>query len=104
MLRREGYRDNHKRVYRLYREQGLSLRHKRPKRNKSAQRRQPKAVAQAINDIWSMDFVMDQLFDGRRLKKHPPPRIRVKVGFNLRSLSSMLRSRAPAPLAVRNAL
>lgn len=65
MLRREGYRDNHKRVYRLYREQGLSLRHKR---NKSAQRRQPKAVAQAINDIWSMDFVMGQLFDGRRLR------------------------------------
>ncbi len=59
MLRREGYRDNHKRVYRLYREQGLSLRHKRPKRNKSAQRRQPKVVAQSINDIWSMDFVMD---------------------------------------------
>lgn len=39
MLRREGYRDNHKRVYRLYREQGLSLRHQRPKRNKPAQRR-----------------------------------------------------------------
>ena len=65
---RRGFRDNHKRVYRLYREQGLSLRHKRPKRNKSAQRRQPKTVAQAINDIWSMDFVMGQLFDGRRLR------------------------------------
>ncbi len=67
MLRREGYRDNHKRVYRLYREQSVSLRLKRPKRNKSAQRLQPKAAAQAINDIWSMDFVMDLLFDGRRL-------------------------------------
>lgn len=42
MLRREGCRDNHKRVYRLYREQGLSLRRKRATRNKSAQRRQPK--------------------------------------------------------------
>lgn len=41
MLRREGWRDNHKRVYRLYSEQGLSLRLKRPRRNKSAQRRQP---------------------------------------------------------------
>ena len=39
MLRREGWRDNHKRIYRLYREQGLSLRLKRPRRNKSAQRR-----------------------------------------------------------------
>ncbi len=38
MLRREGWRDNHKRIYRLYSEQGLSLRLKRPRRNKSAQR------------------------------------------------------------------
>jgi putative transposase len=36
MLRREGWQDNVKRVYRLYQEQGLSLRMKRPKRNKSA--------------------------------------------------------------------
>lgn len=36
MLRQEGWRDNHKRVYRLYYEQGLSLRLKRPRRNKSA--------------------------------------------------------------------
>ncbi|OKQ59939.1 transposase, partial [Streptococcus pneumoniae] len=36
MLQREGWKDNHKRVYRLYRAEGLSLRHKRPKRNKSA--------------------------------------------------------------------
>lgn len=88
--RREGYRDNHKRVYRLYREQGVSLRHKRPKRNNSAQRRQPKAVAQAINDIWSVDFVMDQLFDGRRLRaltlvdNHTRECLAIDIGQNLR--------------------
>lgn len=37
MLRREGHVDNVKRVYRLYREEGLSLRLKRPRRNKAAQ-------------------------------------------------------------------
>ncbi len=42
LLRREGFKDNHKRVYRLYRQLGLSLRHKRPRRNKAAQPRQPK--------------------------------------------------------------
>lgn len=90
MLRCEGYRDNHKRVYRLYREQGLSLGHKRPKRNKSAQRRQPKAIAQAINDIWSMDFVMDQLFDGRRLRaltlvdNYTRECLAIDIGQNLR--------------------
>jgi putative transposase len=68
MLQREGWKDNHKRVYRLYREEGLSLRHKRPKRNKSARLRQPKSIVTAINEIWSMDFVSDALFDGRRLR------------------------------------
>ena len=67
MLRREGHRDNVKRVYRLYREEGLSLRLKRPRRNKAARRRQPKQLAHAMNEIWSMDFVADALFDGRKL-------------------------------------
>lgn len=68
MLRREGWRDNHKRVERVYRELGLSLRHKWPRRNKSARRRQPRQMVSAINEIWSMDFVADNLFDGRRLR------------------------------------
>ncbi len=68
LLRREGWPDNHKRVYRLYQEEGLSLRLKRPKRNKSAQLRQPKHLVTAMNQIWSMDFVADALFDGRKLR------------------------------------
>ncbi len=68
MLRREGWRDNRKRVYRLYRAEGLSLQHKRPRRNKSARLRQPRQLVTALNEIWSMDFVSDALFDGRRLR------------------------------------
>ena len=68
MLRREGHKDNVKRVYRLYREEGLSLRLKRPRRNRAAKLRQPKHLAWAINEIWSMDFVADALFDGRKLR------------------------------------
>jgi putative transposase len=56
MLRREGWKDNHKRVCRLYRAEGLSLRHKRPKRSKSARLRQPKRLVSAINEIWSHGF------------------------------------------------
>ncbi len=55
------------RVYRLYREEGLSLRLKRPRRNKAAQLRPPKQLARPINEIWSMDFVSDALFDGPKL-------------------------------------
>ncbi|MEN4704413.1 IS3 family transposase [Pantoea agglomerans] len=41
MLNQESWRDNHKRIYRLYREQGLSLRLGRPRRYKPALKRQP---------------------------------------------------------------
>lgn len=68
MLRREGYADNVMRVYRLYRVEGLSLRLKRPRRNKAAKLRQPRKIAFAINEVWSMDFVADALFDGRKLR------------------------------------
>ena len=68
MLRREGHQDNVKRVYRLYREEGLSLRLKRPRRNRAAKLRQPKQLAFAINEVWSADFVADALFDGRKLR------------------------------------
>ena len=67
-LQREGWRDNHKRVYRLYREHGLSIRLKRPRRNKAAKNRQPLQQANHPNHIWGMDFVWDALFDGRRLR------------------------------------
>ena len=68
LLRREGWLVNHKRVYRLYREDGLSLRLKRPRRNVSAANRERQPAAAAPNDMWSMDFVSDALFDGRRLR------------------------------------
>jgi putative transposase len=67
MLSREGYKDNVKRIYRLYREQGLSLQHKRPTRNKVAKLRQSKTTAQHVNQMWSMDFVADNLF-GKKLR------------------------------------
>jgi len=68
LLRREGWLVNHKRVYRLYREDGLSLRLKRPRRNVSAANRERQPEAMAANELWSMDFVSDALFDGRRLR------------------------------------
>lgn len=68
LLKREGFKGNHKPVYRLYLQQALSLRHKRPRRNKVAQLRQPHTQAQRMNQIWSMDFVADDLFDGLKLR------------------------------------
>lgn len=68
LLGREGWRVNHKRVYRLYREEGLSLRMKRPKRRVAAAHRSLRQMASAINEAWSMDFVCDSLFNGKRFR------------------------------------
>ena len=68
LLRREGWTVNHKRVYRLYRKEGLSLRRKRPRRHASAAQRVGRIEAGAANECWSMDFVSDALYDGRRLR------------------------------------
>jgi putative transposase len=68
LLRREGWRDNHKRVRRIYREEGLNLRLKRPHRSKAAVNRMTRPVPTQPHECWAMDFVHDQLFDGRKFR------------------------------------
>ena len=68
LLRREGWAVNHKRVYRLYRQEGLMLRTRRPKRHVSYQRRMERPVAAGVDESWSMDFMSDELFNGRRIR------------------------------------
>jgi putative transposase len=68
LLRREGWRVNAKRTYRLYKEEGLGLRRKRPKRRRSAMARQVRATATRPNERWSMDFMSDALASGRRYR------------------------------------
>lgn len=67
LLRREGVKANHKRVLRLYQEAGLAVRRRR-KRQGVAIEREPLLLPTAPNQVWSMDFVMDALSTGRRLK------------------------------------
>jgi putative transposase len=67
LLRREFPAVNHKKVYRLYREAELSVR-RRKKAKRPLGMRVPLRVATTVNEVWSMDFVMDSLVDGRRLK------------------------------------
>jgi putative transposase len=68
LLRREGWQVNMKRIYRLYCEEGLTLRRKRPWRHVSAVHREQRPPAVARNEVWSMDFVADELADGRRFR------------------------------------
>jgi putative transposase len=68
LLRREGWSVNGKRVYRLYREMGLQLRNKTPKRRVKAKLRDDRRPATRSNETWAMDFVHDQLATGRKLR------------------------------------
>ncbi|TLW92691.1 IS3-like element ISRle4 family transposase [Rhizobium sp. MHM7A] len=67
LLRREGHLVNHKRLFRLYREEKLTVR-KRRGRKRAIGTRAPMLVPMVANDRWSLDFVSDQFTDGRRLR------------------------------------
>ena len=68
VLKREGWDVGKHRLYRLYCEEGLALRRKRPWRHATAVHREQRRPATARNDIWSMDFVSDELSNGRRFR------------------------------------
>ena len=68
LLRREGWQANHKLVYRLYREEGLSIRTRSPKRRRACRYRSGRPAIGTINDCWAMDFMPDKLFDDRSFR------------------------------------
>lgn len=68
LLAREGWQVNHKRVHRLYTEEGLTLRRRRPKRHRSAVAREARPVPTVVNERWAMDFVHDTLAGGQRIR------------------------------------
>jgi putative transposase len=67
LLRREGIMLNHKKLFRLYREERLTVR-RRGGRKRAIGTRAPMAMPQGANQRWSLDFVSDMLADGRRFR------------------------------------
>ena len=65
LLKREGWAVNHKRTYRLYREEGLSIRSKVPKRKRAWRYREGRPQIGERNQVWAMDFMSDRFFDER---------------------------------------
>ena len=67
-LNREGWKVGKKLVYRLYREEGLTLRHQPRRKRRAAMHRRERFRPTAPNQVWGLDFVADQLADGRRFR------------------------------------
>jgi putative transposase len=91
MLRREGWDVGKDRFYRVYREENLGLRRKRPWRHVSAVHRLERQPASRANEVWGMDFVADQLADGRKIRTltivdlFTRECLGIEVGFRLRA-------------------
>lgn len=67
LLRREGFGANHKKTHRIYCEERLQVRKRKSKR-RTAIARQPMVIPDVVNERWSMDFLHDQLSNGRRIR------------------------------------
>ena len=86
LLRREGHAVNKKRVQRLYREERLTVR-RRGGRKRALGTRRPMVMPLAADQRWSLDFVSDQLTDGRRFRilaivaKRNVENVQVKMAF-----------------------
>jgi putative transposase len=68
MLRRDGWTVGRNLVWQLYREEGLALRSKRPRRRKMVAHREARYVPKHLNEAWSLDFVHDQLSQGTKFR------------------------------------
>ena len=68
LLNREGWKVGSYLVYRLYREEGLTLRQRLGRRRRVAVHRRERRQPTGPNQVWRLDFVADQLADGRRFR------------------------------------
>jgi len=91
----KGFGWNHKRVYRIYCELELNLRIK-PKKRLYRETPEPLAVPETINDTWSMDFMHDQLSDGRSFRT-----FNVIDDFNREGLAIEVDFSLPAERVIR---
>ena len=92
----QGYGWNHKRVYRIYCELELNLRIQ-PKKRLKRDKPEPLAVPDVPNDTWSMDFMADQLADGRSIRT-----LNVLEDFNREGLCIEVDFSLPAERVVRS--
>ena len=92
----KGYGWNHKRVYRIYRQLELNLRIK-PKKRLVREKPEPLTVPESSNACWSMDFMHDQLADGRSIRL-----FNVLDGYNREGLGIDIDFSLPSQRVIRS--
>jgi putative transposase len=94
-LRRKGHTCNHKRLYRVYTMLKLNVR-RRSKRRVPQRIKEPLILPEAINQVWSMDFMCDSLVDGRRYRL-----LNIIDDYNRESLGVEVDTSLPALRVIR---
>ncbi len=94
-LRRKGFEWNHKRVYRVYTQMKLNIR-RRAKKRLPARVKQALFQPERINQVWSVDFMSDSLWDGKRFRL-----LNIMDDFNREVLAVEADTSLPALRVVR---
>lgn len=94
LLGRRGWSANHKRVYRLYREEGLTVR--RRKRKRVAVERTPLRLPGRVDEVWTMDFTHDALSGGRKFRT-----LNLMDGYTREALAIEVDTSLPGARVVR---
>ncbi len=105
MLKREGWKIGRNRVHRVYREEGLVLKTRRPQGRKMATHREARCQPKAPNEAWSLDFVHDQLSNGQKIRAltiidvYTRECLAIEVGYRLRggNVVEVLNRLVPLP-------
>jgi putative transposase len=95
LLRREGWAVNHKRVYRLYGEEGLAVPPRKRKRLKAAARI-PLGMPVEADEVWTMDFTEDALGSGRKFRT-----LNLMDGYTREALAIEVDTSLPGARVVR---
>ena len=94
-IRRQGFHWNHKRIYRVYTDMRLNIR-RRFKRRLPARVKQALFQPSAINQVWSIDYMTDSLWDGRRFRL-----LNIMDDFNREALAIETDTSLPALRLIR---
>lgn len=92
---REGFVVNHKKVYRLWKKEGLAVRRRLRKKVVGQPKQAPPVVAEQAHDVWCVDFVQDQTLSGGKLRL-----VCITDEWTRRSLSIVVERRLPSAAVV----